>query len=249
MLLSAATIEHLRAALTTSLRQHLTNKRRRSIAANLYKRVHTMLQIDPTFRVVGSAQLRADQRWTLAAQASLEPSPLTLEELLGIACELTDTDLAVVRYGPFSQKLSPILRDPKLRDFVEHLLRHSKGSLALRAIVDVMRFRFSLPTEEHTELHESLPSPMPDPESETVTRTAARSVVARLDMEHAGMLAAYFRAEGDFDTAASTSGVPPGSIRRAVRTAFEMICESSDSLEQARVVLEGVERLVLEGGD
>src|SRR5687768_13848751 len=57
MLSSAATQQHLRASLTTSLRQHLVNKRRRSIASNLYKRVRAMLRDDPGFRSAGSASM------------------------------------------------------------------------------------------------------------------------------------------------------------------------------------------------
>src|SRR5437870_836369 len=66
LLSSSATRQHLRAALTTSLRQHLTNKRRRSIAANLFKRVQTMLRKEPTFRRVGSVSTGSEERWALA---------------------------------------------------------------------------------------------------------------------------------------------------------------------------------------
>ena len=249
MLSSAATVTQFRAALTTSLRQYLTNKRRRSIASNLYKRVRSMMFEDGAFRPVGSASLGGGQGWTLAVHASSDPSPLSTRELLGIASELSDDDLEVVRYGPFSQKLSPILRGPKLREFLVHLLGRAMGSLTLSVIVDIMRLRFSLPTEEQTELDETLPSPRPDPADEAVVTTSARSVVSRLDADGARLLAAYFMVQGNPDKAAKSCGSSLERVREVVHGAFEMICDCSDSQEEARAIMEAVESLLLQRGD
>jgi hypothetical protein len=249
MLSSAATLKQLRAALTTSLSQHLTNKRRRSIAANLYKRVRSMMLEDGAFRPVGSASLGAGQGWTLPEHASSDPSPLSIRELLRIASDLSDDDLEVVRYGPFSQKLSPILRGPKLREFLVHLLGRAKGSLTLSAIVDIMRLRFSLPTEEQTELDDTLPSPRPDPADEAVVNANARSVVSRLDADGARLLAAYFMARGNFGKAAESCCSSLEQVREVVHGAFGMICDCSDSPEEARATMQAVESLLLQGGD
>jgi hypothetical protein len=247
MLASAVTPQLLRAALTTSLRQHLTNKRKRSIASNLYKRIRTMLRDDPAFAVASTAK-GGQQRWTLAGQ-SASVSVLALHQLVGIACELNDDILEVVRYGPFSQKLSPILRDPKLREFLVHLLGHAQGSLSLGTVIDVMRARFSLPTEEETTLDDSLPAAGLDPAATASANSGARSVVARLNLEGASILAAYFAAGGKFPEAARLCGHPVERIREAVHGAFELICDASNSVEEANAVMEAVESLLNEGGD
>src|SRR6266446_2258168 len=122
MLSSAGSLAQLRSALTTSLRQHLTNKRRRSIASNLYKRVLAVLRDDSRFRPVGGVSHASEQRWVLAGKDEIKQSMLELRDLVQIACELSDDELQVVRYGPLSQKLSPILREPKLLEFLVHLM-------------------------------------------------------------------------------------------------------------------------------
>jgi hypothetical protein len=249
MLASAPKLSQLRSALTTSLRQYLTNKRRRSIASNLYKRVHALLRDDPHFRSVSAASLGADQRWTLSGNESQIPSMLPLGDLVSIACELSDDELQVVRYGPLSQKLSPILRDPKLLDFLCHLLGRANGSLAVATIIDVMRFRFSLPTEERTEVDENIPSQRPSPGHEAVRAVAARSIVMRLDLEDTNVLEAYFRSGGNFPKTAQLRGCTLERVREVVCRTFGAICECSESEDDARSIMNTLESLLIEDGD
>jgi hypothetical protein len=166
-----------------------------------------------------------------------------------LACALTDDELEVVRYGPFSQKLSPILRDPKLRAFLVHVLQHADGSLSLSTIADVMRLRFSLPTEEHTELDAALPDSRPNPADAALINACARSAVSRLDCEGVVILAAYFKAGGKCEDAARSSGVPLLNVRQVVSRAFGIICECSDSPEDAHAIMKTVESLLIQRGD
>lgn len=249
ILSSAVTLQHLRAALTTSLRQHLTNKRRRSIASNLYKRIRVMLRDNSHFRSVSSPLMGAEERWTLAGQGSSAPSMLSVGELAQIACGLSDNDLEVVRYGPFSQKLSPILREPRLRDFLGHLLGRAEGSLTLSTIIEVMRFRFSLPTEEHTELVESIPSTRLGPADEAAVAINARSVVSRLNLEETKIVDAYFASQGAVSEAARLCECTPERVREVVHRAVAMICECSESEDDARAIMRSVESLLIQHGD
>src|SRR5260370_7797426 len=92
MLAGVASTAQLRAALTTSLRQHLTNKRRRSIASNLYKRVLAMLRDISHFRPVTGSSLAAERRWTLAENEPNDPSFLPLHHLFHLPSNLTNDD-------------------------------------------------------------------------------------------------------------------------------------------------------------
>ena len=249
LLSASVTSQHLRAALTTSLRQHLTNKRRRSITANLYKRVRAKLRNDSSFRSLGSSSVGPEERWTLANSASRVPSVCSAEDLAQVACELSDDVLEVVRYGPFSQKLSPILRDPKLREFLIHLLQGAGGSLTLGAIIEVMRVRFSLPTDEATNLHDGIVSLNQSPADEVAMTLSARSVVSRLALEEATVLENYFRSGGDLSEVAKLSGCDGQRVRDVVHRAFAMICECSDSEDEARAVMQTVEALLIQHGD
>lgn len=250
MLMSAVSVGQLRAALTTSLRQHLGNKRRKSIASNLYRRMRSMMQKDgSTFRHTGPDAMGAQQHWTLVARDAEVPSTLSVSDLAGFACSLSDDQLGVVRYGPFSQKLSPILRDPKLREFLVAILTHADGSLSLATIIEVMRIRFSLPTEEHVELNEDLEDSRPDPSETAAVNAAARSVVARLDCGAAAILAAYFEADGKCEVAARKCEVPLPTARESISRAFRIICEYADSPEHATVILRTVESLLTQRGE
>src|SRR5262249_41248294 len=122
-------------------------------------------------------------------------------DLVQIACELNDDELQGVRYGPFSQKLSPILRDPQLRKFLSHLMKLAQGSLTVGTIIDVMRFRFSLPTEEHTELDENYHCPNPSNGNEGARGSAASGVISPVADEYVLRFRAYFRSCCDFDEA------------------------------------------------
>jgi hypothetical protein len=249
MLSSAGSLAQLRSALTTSLRQHVTNKRRRSIASNLYKRVLALLRNDSSFRSVGGPSLvEGEQRWTLAENESTNPSALALGDLVHIACELTDDELQVVRYGPLSQKLSPILREHKLLEFLRHLMSRAEGSLTVSTIIDVMRFRFALPSAEHTELDENLASSKPSPADEAARTIAARALVSRLDLEDVGRLKAYFTSNGDFSEAAKQCGSTVERVREVAHRAFGAICECSESEDDARSIMNTVESLLI-GGD
>jgi hypothetical protein len=246
MLLCSATTAQLRAALTTSLRQHLTNKRRRSITSNLYKRTRAALRAEPTFTSMGSG---AEERWALSEADHQAPSLRSAQQLVDVACELSDEDLEVVRYGPFSQKLSPILRDPQLITFLQHLLRGAEGSLTVNQVIDVMRHRFSLPTEEHTELDVSTPAPAAGPLTEAMVAVSARSVVSRLDIEDAELVRAYFAAGGSFSDAATMTSRPTTRIREVVGRCFQMICDCAESAEDAGTIMTNVESLLRKGGD
>jgi hypothetical protein len=247
LLSSSSTPQQLRAALTTSLRQHLTNKRRRSIAANLFKRVRTMLRNESAFRLSGS--VGSEERWILANDVAQVSPSTSQSDLLEIANELTDDDLEVVRYGPFAQKLSPILRDPKLREFLLHLLKQAERSLTLSEIIEVMRLRFSLPTDAVVELDEGLPSTNVSPADEAMLSLGARDLISRLTTDEANVLEGYFRSGGIISDAARSSGRDVQSVRSVVHRALSMICEYSDSEDEARTLMQNVESLLIQHGD
>jgi hypothetical protein len=206
-----------------------------------------MLQNDPQFTPVASAASASHQLWSIAGTDG-QCSKLSVEDLVRIAFELSDDHLQVVRYGPFSQKLSPILRDGKLREFLHFVLTKANGALTVTTIIEVMRFRFSLTTEENTELEDSIPSPLPSPASEAEATLAARSIISRLNSDESQILAEYFKAGGDFTIAAQNCGRGLERVRTVVRRAFVAICDSSDSEEHARSIMVHLESSLLQRG-
>jgi hypothetical protein len=147
MLAGAPSVAALRGALTRSFEQFLANRRRRTSATNLYQRTTKMLRAESDrFARVGQAARSHEQLWTLKAdvRATTPPSRMPIPALVAIASELSDDELEVVRYGATSLKSSPILREPKLREFLVHLLDRADGALDQTTIAEVMRRRFGL---------------------------------------------------------------------------------------------------------
>jgi hypothetical protein len=239
MLSSAATVGAFRAACSTSLRQFIVNGRRRSIAGNFYKRVKYLLGHDQVFVRLSESVCEIDQLWTTTG-GSTAPCMLSNRQLLKIANELTDADLAVVHYGPFSHKLSPILREPQLQSFLVHVMTKSSGALSLRRLLEVIALRFGFVTEEDIELDPAVPSNDQNAFEDAAAIDCAWGVLMRLNAE--------FRANAEFSRAAHAAGADIRVLKETVRRVFAMICECSDSIEEATTVMRTFESLLLEQG-
>jgi hypothetical protein len=235
LIASAASIRSLRAALTTSFGQFLTNRRRRTSASNLYKRTLARLRTDQRFRAVASASRSSDELWTLAGGPE-DRSTLDTGVLVRIACELSDTDLEVVRYGPHSLKSSPILREGPLGEFLHHLFSRAEGALDLSTIADVMRRRFGLVEFETAELSDQLAEQQPGAAGRVETQDVARSVLSRLGLNRVSALKEFELNQGDFRAAALSLGLQTKVVSDAVSETMAMIAEYADSPEEARVI-------------
>lgn len=242
MLLRANRVEHFRSMLTTSFGQFLTSRRPRTSASNLYTRTKKTLQGAP-FRPVGAHAAQASKQLYALQDGPEEPSQLGSRALLAFAHELDDESLAVVRYGPYSLKSSPILRSEGLKRFLEHLIRRAEGALSLEAIAEVQRQRFNLPSFDPVELTETLAS---DEETtvELVERTElARSVLLRAGEERLAALAA-FNSTDTLKDAARKLGWSPALLSARLHEVTAMIAEFADNEVEAAAVFQELLRLI-----
>jgi hypothetical protein len=228
MLTRAPSLAALRGALTRSFEQFLANRRRRTSATNLYQRTTKMLrEKSERFARIGRAARSHEQLWTVAEQAETTraPSRLSVAALVAIAAELSDDDLEVVRYGPASLKSSPILREPKLCEFLAHLLVRAEGALDQATIADVMRRRFGLFELEEVALEDyDVAAPVTElrqVESDEVVR----SVRARLGQDRLQELRQFHAG------AAEPDDVPP-----AVSDTIALVAQYADSAEVAEEI-------------
>lgn len=231
---TAATGASLRGMLTTSLRQFLINRRRRTTTTNLYRRTDAMLRSDPAFVPVGRAPRPSDQAWGLASAPDTGLSRTSLPGLVAAAAELDDAQLEVVRYGPHSLKSSPILREPKLREFLVHLLGRAEGALSIAVIAEVMRRRFGLLEPTPVALDEALLLAETPLVATVETLELADSVLARLGFEHAEALAAFERFGGDAERAAADLGRSRDAVGESINVVLAAIAEHAESHDEAR---------------
>lgn len=243
LLASARSAEALRALLTRSLGQHLTNGRRRSSATNLFARMAAMLRADDVFRNVTAAGPVGDHGWTLTATPMTSPaSPGTVGLLVKAAGTRSDADLGVVRYGPYSLKSSPILREPQLRAFLAFLLQEADGYLTTAELFHVMRHRFNLVELPAAELDDTLTSPAPPVPATVETRTLARSVLSRLSLGDVRLLRLLNDYAGNAHAAEAATGTSTEDLRAALEHTHALIAEYADNFDDAVAV----HRLVIE---
>lgn len=236
MLETSESPRSLRAALTTSLSQFLINRRRRTSASNLYRRTLQMLRRGEEFTAINPSARPADQLWTLVAAPQLSPSAMALAWLVQIASRLDDEQLAVIRYGPYSLKSSPILREPALQQFLTHLLANAEGSLSLTTITEVMRRRFRLFELADIELDESVEVPEPPVPLQVEHAVAADGVLARLGKARTDAIRAFETSDGDFAVAGEAIGGNAHEGERAVTEVLQLIGEIATSTEDARAI-------------
>jgi hypothetical protein len=223
----------LRAALTTSLSQFLANRRRRTSAANLFKRSQILLEGSHDFKAVITASKPADVFWTLKGAGAVVPSSKTLAELVATAHELTDADLEVVHYGPISLKSSPIMREPQLLRFLIHVLSTSDGALSLRTIAEVINHRFNLVEPRVEALDQTLSAEAPDPVRHAETADAARRAIARLGRERLNLMREVNRSES-IEEAAKKLGINPRTASKRLKEAITIVSDYAESIEEAR---------------
>lgn len=226
LLAGAPSVEGLRRGLTRSFEQFLTNRRRRTSATNLYQRTTKMLRADGAFAKVGQASHSHEQLWTLVElQPTVDaPTMVPVPGLVAIAFELDDDDLEVVRYGAQSLKSSPILREPKLREFLLHLLARSGGALDQTTIADVMRRRFSLYEIEVGELDDD--GAAAEVELRPVERDdVVNSVLMRLGRDRLEELRRFHAEEEE-----------PTGLPDAVSSTIALVAEYADSPEAAEEI-------------
>lgn len=234
LLSGASSVASLRSGLTRSLGQFLTNRRQRTSATNLYSRVVELLKSSDDFEPVGAAGKPHEQLWTLASAPLEIASSVGLRTLLQAAAELSDDDLSVIRYGPYSLKSSPILRKPALHTFLLHLLERANGALTAGDIIEVMRRRFGLVDVEMTSLDDSADelSLMSD---DGYVAAVADSVAARLGQKLAQAVCAMAE-YGSFAEAAQHLGESEDRLEQDVLRVLEMIAQDAATEAQAAAI-------------
>lgn len=233
LLAGANSVSSLRAGLTRSFGQFLTNCRERTSATNLFQRIVKMLRAEPErFRAVGSAPKPQEQLWTLAVGSTDEPTTMPFAARLRVAAELSDDELGVVRYKALSLKSSPILREDGLRRLLIHLLG-GVGPITPADIMDIMRRRFALVDPEPVELAEDLLVAAPPVPTRAADGIVVRSIVARLGQPRVETLRALVEYE-DIKLAAKALSVAPSVVQQAYTDLERMVIAEAAEPDEVR---------------
>jgi hypothetical protein len=234
MLARAAHVGSLRGMLTRSFEQFLVNRRPSSVSGNLYTRTTKMLREDSHFVMVGKSAATGEQLWTLAEGGATERATVTMRELVAAAFELDDKALKVVRYKPESDYESPILRKPKLKEFLVHLIGRAGGALDQATIAAVMARRFDLATVEWVELESRHGETAPEA-NVAEKREVVESIVRRLGQDRVLALQAFHKESHPDQEITEISDLPG-----AVTDALAMIAPFARTPEEADEIYDNV---------
>jgi hypothetical protein len=238
---SARTTAGVNSLLTRSFTQHLINKRRRTSATNLFDRVGKMLRSGEEFHQVLTGPTGGDAAYCPAAKPSTEPASTdSVRALVKMMAAISDEELQVVRYGPYSLKSSPILRDPKLRQVLLMLLTEADGYLTLSQAVAIMVHRFNLVEPDPTTLEEAAVDTRADTSTTAETLILARSVLSRLGREQALLLRLLADADGDPAAAARAAGTSQAQFTEVADTLHALIADHAETPTEAAAVFRTV---------
>lgn len=228
---TARSLGALRRILTVSFSQFLINGRRKSAAANVYKRTLDCLKSDPRFQQIGKAHRPQDQLWCLAEGPS-DRYVGTLEELVRHSQQLSDDDIQVVRYGPHSLKSSPILRNPQIPTFLLHLFKGARGALELSEIAQIMRHRFNLVMMAPSELDSSIEALDSSPLRTIAAEEIADSVKCRLSQDDQSILVEIAKASDDLGLL-QERGLSKSEAAATIGRTMGMIADLADDPDEA----------------
>jgi len=233
---AARDLPALQAMLKRSLRQHMINRRRRTSATNLYSRMIKMLRQDPSFICVTPFASDTGQVWTLAdmpATSSAEFDVVT--RLIKAAYSRSDAEWGVAKYGPYSLKSSPILREAGLHSFLTYTMAEAGCPLTAADLFQVLRHRFNLIDLQQAELDELHEDPQPSVSSRVEARVLAQTVLAQLG-DSVAAVRALDEADDDLALAAQNLDVTPAAIAEAREHLQALIAEYAESEEEARSI-------------
>jgi hypothetical protein len=232
MLAQASSLGALRGALTRSFRQFLANRRERTSSSNLYQRMTKILRDGSPFVAVGASTRSGEQLWALEDRP-VDRTPKSLRALVEAAFELDDETLKMIHYRQNSLKSSPILRNPKLREFLIYLLMRAEGALDQATIHQVITRRFNLWVFDSTELELGLTEAeeVDEPDlSQDQRRDIIASVRMRLGKERIDEIHTFARATEE------ETLKDPKRLPKVVSEALTLIAEYAPTSQEAEAI-------------
>jgi DNA-directed RNA polymerase specialized sigma24 family protein len=248
LLLSNQTLGGFRKGLELSFVQYLIGQKKRTTLDNLFRRASAILEADARFYCFSESQKKANRLWGLATWEQPEAYQGPEEELIAFGLRLPG--IRVIRYRANAKKLSPVISDHELGNFLEALLDSVGGLINLSQFATVFRFRFNL--LEVTEV--SLDEPVFTDEdghalrrgdmlaAETVTEEVlleeevARSLLTALSVRQQQVLLEYAHPDATLTSVAERLGCSKSTVDNELRRVMEALRGSTDTIEEAEAV-------------
>jgi RNA polymerase sigma factor (sigma-70 family) len=239
-----------RKGLELSFRDFLIGQKRRTVLDNLFQRANMILVSEDRFRLFNDTGKKATRLWGLSNWQNVQPFQGSDGQLIEIGFRLPA--LPVIRYRPDARKLSPILSDRDLAEFIASLLGAAQELLSLERMMVVFKYRFallevtemsldeplSIDQEGHAlSLQQILGTDEAIEEQFSVAETA-EAVLRDLTPRQRRVLWEYVQPDATLTRVAELVGCSKSTVDNELRRAMQTIREYTGGYDEARNVYE-----------
>ena len=142
LLQANASIRTFRKGVESVFKNFLISKKKRTALDNLFRRANNILHQDSRFKCFANASKKAHSLWGLSTWNTPEVFNGREEDLVLMGLKLSGP--RGTEYRPEAKKISHILPDKELADFMYNLFAEVDSSLSLSQLIIVFKYRFNL---------------------------------------------------------------------------------------------------------
>jgi hypothetical protein len=248
LLLTNETLGGFRAGLVCSFRDFLVGQRQHTVLDNLFRRAHTILEEDSRFRCGVRARKKAASIWGLASWSDLPVFQGAESELIAAAFSIAD--VPVIRYRDDARKLSPIVSNQALADFIAALFDVVGAPLSLAQLATVFRYRFNLLEAEEVSLDATEPSPADGQipplaerlpggeltEDLVLLEETTAEILREMSPRQQHVLLAYAQPTATLESVARELGCSRGTVDNERHRVLALVRDHTESPEEAEAV-------------
>jgi DNA-directed RNA polymerase specialized sigma24 family protein len=247
-LLTNETRAGFRKGLELSFRHFLIGQKQRTVLDNLFQRANTLLENDPRFRLAVDTGRKATRLWGLSSWERAEPFQGPDADLIAAAFRLPN--VSVIRYRPDARRLSPVIRDRDLSDFLAGLLTEVQRLLSLTQVTIAYRYRFNLLESAGVSLDEPVAADAEgrelllseriaggrEPDEELLVTEAAQAVLRELSPRQRRILREYSRPAATLTSVGQLEGCSKSTVDNELRRVMQILRQNTGGLEEAESV-------------
>lgn len=250
LFLANETLRGFHKGMELSFRHFLIGQKKRTELDNLFQRANAILEADARFKILAETGRKATRLWGLStweSRGALQGSDTEL-----IAAGFRVPDVPVIRYRPDARKLSPVISDRDLAEFMLRLFEEIGSGLSLERVVVVFRYRFNLLEAEEVSLdrpaavdQEGRELALGDtlaggtlPEDEALAAETAAGVLRELSPRQRRVLLEYARPDATLTSVAELAGCSKSTVENELARVMRAIARSAGGPDEAQAVYE-----------
>ena len=258
LLQTNATLRGFRKGVESVFKNFLISRKKRTALDNLFRRANNILQQDSRFKCFVSASKKAHSLWGLSAWNTGEVFNGREEDLVRMGLRLGG--ITVTEYKPEAKKISHILSDKDLADFMYNLFVKVDSLLGLPQILVVFKYRFNLleitevSLEEPVSIDEegniltigdTLGAPEPSISAPEIDE-ASREVLRLLSPRQKQILVEFQDPEATLSSMGERVGCSKSTVDNELRRISSVLAGVADDDEQARAIYDRIIELTSE---